>query len=81
MGSIANFSHIYVGNKQKNMEKYAKEWKNREEWQNMLSWQKKKQTKKKQILQLDKTKVSLKLWKASTHFIRRRDRSGECSPE
>ena len=79
MGSAANFSYIYVGNKQKNMEKYAKKWKNREEWQNMLSWPKKKQNK--QILQLDKTKVSLKLWKASTHFIRRRDRLGECSPE
>ena len=24
MGSVANFSYIYVGNKQKNMEKYAK---------------------------------------------------------
>ena len=44
-GFRRKLSYIYVGNKQKNMEKYAKEWKNREEWQNMLSWQKKKTNK------------------------------------
>ena len=64
---------------------------NRKTWKNMQKNERtgktkyavmaKKPKQTKQILQHDKTKVSLKLRKASTHFIRRQDRSGECSPE